>query len=142
MKMLEKEVIRLRERETAALSKIDVLQRHIDVLVQTLKKSGISLPPIPNEGAPCQPLGEVGVVISDMKDPSVPLVQVNFPTGSTITPPSRSFARVWEQNEIMPSNAAISSTVPFSTTGSGPNPDDTTSFSLQDPGVGINFVLA
>jgi hypothetical protein len=57
--MLEKEVIRLREREAAALSRVNILQQYVGVLIQTLRKSGISVPPLFDEWTFSQPLDKV-----------------------------------------------------------------------------------
>jgi hypothetical protein len=140
--MLEKEVIQLREREAAALSRINILLQHVDVLIQTLRKSGISVPPLSNEKKPSQPLDEAPEVTQDREDPSSSLVQVTFPTHSDAISPVGTSTGPKQSNEIMASTPLAPATVPFSNAESRLNIDDDTSFSFQDPRVGIHFVLA
>ena len=140
--MLEKEVIRLRESETVALSRMNVLQQHVDVLIQTLKSNGISIPPLSNELTRSQPVDEVPGVIPDREHTSTAMVQVSLPPRSNKIPQVGLFSHSRQSNEMLSSDSVVSSAFPFPEAQCKSALEESTSFSLQDPRVGIDFVLA
>jgi hypothetical protein len=134
VKSLEREVLRLRSSENEALATAEKLQRQVDILLGTLAEHSISVPFGLEAALPIRP--DIGHVTLNPRDPSLPLLNLTFPSsGSTTLPTSRSSPQKWINDTVQPEVFP-----PVDDQSTVPVPEIQTSL-LHDPRVGIDFVL-
>ncbi|KAI5860684.1 hypothetical protein GGS23DRAFT_579844 [Durotheca rogersii] len=143
IKILEKEVLRLRESEREAIERAQALQKQVNGLLHALAQNSASSPAASDERSNFQDAASYGHVTSNIEGDRGVYVHVEFSESpSTVSPVNdRGTAegehRPWKASFNLPEAPPASSSV----LEKAPSTDDSDSL-LADPRVGIQFVLA